>query len=101
MDPIALLENKKIVLGVTGSIAAYKAADLASQLAQAGALVDVIHRFGASVLVRDVEREEDVTTAVRAGADLVQGHYLAEPSRSVDDVGPRAAGRLQHPGYAW
>ncbi|MCC6187688.1 MAG: bifunctional phosphopantothenoylcysteine decarboxylase/phosphopantothenate--cysteine ligase CoaBC [Anaerolineales bacterium] len=39
---MALLENKKIVLGVTGSIAAYKTADLASTLAQAGALVDVI-----------------------------------------------------------
>jgi len=36
------LQDKSIVLGVTGSIAAYKAADLASRLAQAGALVDVI-----------------------------------------------------------
>lgn len=35
-------ENKNILLGVTGSIAAYKAADLASKLTQAGALVDVI-----------------------------------------------------------
>lgn len=35
-------ENKHILLGVTGSIAAYKAVDLASKLAQAGALVDVI-----------------------------------------------------------
>lgn len=36
------LENKRIVLGVTGSIACYKAVDLASKLTQAGALVDVI-----------------------------------------------------------
>jgi phosphopantothenoylcysteine decarboxylase / phosphopantothenate---cysteine ligase len=36
------LESKTILLGVTGSIAAYKAADLASKLTQAGALVDVI-----------------------------------------------------------
>jgi phosphopantothenoylcysteine decarboxylase / phosphopantothenate---cysteine ligase len=42
MDKIALLTGKRIVLGVTGSIAAYKAADLASKLTQAGALVDVI-----------------------------------------------------------
>jgi phosphopantothenoylcysteine decarboxylase / phosphopantothenate---cysteine ligase len=35
-------EEKSILLGVTGSIAAYKAADLASKLTQAGALVDVI-----------------------------------------------------------
>ena len=36
------LDGKTVVLGVTGSIAAYKAADLASKLVQAGATVDVI-----------------------------------------------------------
>jgi phosphopantothenoylcysteine decarboxylase/phosphopantothenate--cysteine ligase len=35
------LTDKHIVLGVTGSIAAYKAPDLASKLTQAGAAVDV------------------------------------------------------------
>jgi phosphopantothenoylcysteine decarboxylase/phosphopantothenate--cysteine ligase len=39
---IPLLDNRRVVLGVTGSIAAYKAVDLASRLTQAGALVDVI-----------------------------------------------------------
>ncbi len=39
---MSILSNKHILLGVTGSIAVYKAADLASKLAQAGALVDVI-----------------------------------------------------------
>jgi phosphopantothenoylcysteine decarboxylase/phosphopantothenate--cysteine ligase len=41
-EKITLLENKRILLGVTGSIAAYKAVDLASKLTQAGALVDVL-----------------------------------------------------------
>lgn len=36
------LAGKHILLGVTGSIACYKAADLASKLAQAGAQVDVV-----------------------------------------------------------
>ncbi len=36
------LQNKRILLGVTGSIAAYKAAELASRLAQAEAQVDVL-----------------------------------------------------------
>jgi phosphopantothenoylcysteine decarboxylase/phosphopantothenate--cysteine ligase len=36
------LDQKNILLGVTGSIAVYKSADLASKLTQAGALVDVI-----------------------------------------------------------
>jgi len=39
---MSILTNKRIILGVTGSIAAYKAADLASKLTQAGAQVDVI-----------------------------------------------------------
>ncbi len=38
-DPLA---QSRIALGVTGSIACYKAVDLASKLTQAGALVDVI-----------------------------------------------------------
>ena len=37
-----ILTNKRIILGVTGSIACYKVVDLASKLTQAGALVDVI-----------------------------------------------------------
>lgn len=36
------LHNKRIVLGISGSIACYKSADLASKLTQAGAQVDVI-----------------------------------------------------------
>ena len=42
MTAIALLRDKRIILGVCGSIAAYKAVDLASKLTQAGALVDVV-----------------------------------------------------------
>lgn len=39
---MSILDGKTILLGVTGSIAAYKAADLASKLTQAGARVDVV-----------------------------------------------------------
>ncbi|MBM3151833.1 MAG: bifunctional phosphopantothenoylcysteine decarboxylase/phosphopantothenate--cysteine ligase CoaBC [Chloroflexi bacterium] len=39
---MSIFTSKHILLCVTGSIAAYKAADLASKLTQAGALVDVI-----------------------------------------------------------
>src|SRR5512139_2452254 len=39
---MSVLSGRRIILGVTGSIAAYKAADLASRLTQAGAQVDVI-----------------------------------------------------------
>jgi phosphopantothenoylcysteine decarboxylase/phosphopantothenate--cysteine ligase len=39
---MSILSDKRITLGVTGSIAAYKAADLASKLTKAGVQVDVI-----------------------------------------------------------
>jgi len=39
---MTILKDKRILLGVTGSIAAYKAAELASWMTQAGAHVDVI-----------------------------------------------------------
>jgi phosphopantothenoylcysteine decarboxylase/phosphopantothenate--cysteine ligase len=39
---MTIFTNKHILLGVTGSIAAYKAVELASKLTQAGAQVDVI-----------------------------------------------------------
>jgi len=42
MQPITVFKDRRILLGVTGSIAAYKSVDLASKLTQAGALVDVI-----------------------------------------------------------
>lgn len=42
MDVITIFKDKRIVLAVCGSIAAYKAVDLASKLTQTGALVDVI-----------------------------------------------------------
>src|SRR5204862_6030328 len=38
---VLILKQKRITLGVTGSIAAYKAVGLASTLHQAGAIVDV------------------------------------------------------------
>lgn len=46
------LEGRRVVLGVSGSIAAYKALSLASALVQAGARVDVILTRAAAELVR-------------------------------------------------
>jgi phosphopantothenoylcysteine decarboxylase / phosphopantothenate---cysteine ligase len=44
-------QNKHIILGVSGSIACYKAADLASKLTQAGSLLDVILTSSAAQFV--------------------------------------------------
>ena len=39
---VSVLDNRKILLGVTGSIAAFKSVELASRLSQAGAEVEVL-----------------------------------------------------------
>lgn len=49
-----MLANKTIVLGVTGSIAAYKAVDLASKLTQGGARVEVIMTESATKFVSPI-----------------------------------------------
>ena len=41
-------QDKRVLLGVSGSIAAYKAVDLASKLTQAGAAVDVLMTYSAT-----------------------------------------------------
>ncbi len=48
---MAMLKDKKIVLGVTGGIAAYKAVEVASRLRKAGAEVHVIMTKGATNFV--------------------------------------------------
>lgn len=47
-----MLHGRRIVFGVSGGIAAYKAADVVSKLQQAGALVDVILTARATEFVR-------------------------------------------------
>ena len=46
-----MIANKTVVLGITGGIAAYKAADLASKLTQAGAKVKVVMTKSATEFV--------------------------------------------------
>ena len=47
-----MLLNKRILVGICGGIASYKAAELVSRLQQAGALVDVIMTERADEFVR-------------------------------------------------
>ncbi len=68
MERIKLFENKRLLLGVTGSIAAYKAADLASKLTQAGALVDAILTDAATKFVTSLTFQS--VTGRKAYTDL-------------------------------
>jgi phosphopantothenoylcysteine decarboxylase / phosphopantothenate---cysteine ligase len=49
---LAVLSNRRIVVGICGGIASYKAVELVSRLQQAGALVDVIMSEHAEEFVR-------------------------------------------------
>ena len=67
------LANKRILLGVTGSIAAYKAADLASRLTQAGALVDVVLTESAAKFVSPLTFQSVTGRKAYTDADLWGG----------------------------
>ena len=64
------LERKTILLGVTGSIAAYKAADLASKLAQAGAQVHAIFTEAAARFITPLTFQSVTGQRAYADADL-------------------------------
>jgi hypothetical protein len=53
-------------------------------LGEAGPLVDAIHHFGAQVLFREIETARQLTGAVRAGADLLQGRFLGLPAQAIE-----------------
>lgn len=72
------LTSKRIVLGVTGSIACYKAADLASKLTQLGAEVDVILSSAAEHFIKPLTFQSVTGRRVYVDQDLwgPQGHVL-------------------------
>ncbi len=71
------LTDRSVVLGVTGSIAAYKAADLASKLTQAGARVDVVMSPEAARFVSPITFKG--VTGRDVFADMWDGTGPAEP----------------------
>ena len=70
-----MLEGKKIVLGVTGGIAAYKAVEVASRLRKKGAEVHVIMTRAATEFVTELTFREITGQPVR---DVPQLRALLE-----------------------
>lgn len=75
---MTILANKHILLGITGSIAAYKAAELASKLTQAGAQVDGILTPAAEKFISPLTFQSVTGRKVFIDADLWggQAHVL-------------------------
>jgi phosphopantothenoylcysteine decarboxylase / phosphopantothenate---cysteine ligase len=84
-----MLKNKTIVLGITGGIAAYKAADLASKLTQAGAKVEVIMteaamKFITPLTLRNITHRPVVTDMFELASEWSVEHVaLAEATDAV------------------
>ena len=75
-----MFRNKSIVLGVTGSIAAYKAAEIASQLTQSGAKVNVI------LTEEAVQFISTVTFRAITGSPVVTGMFDLASEFSIEHV---------------
>ncbi len=68
--PISVLRERHLLLGVCGSIAAYKAVELASRLTQAGAKVDVLMTTAATSFVSSLSFQSVTGRRAYSDADL-------------------------------
>ena len=87
------LSEKRIVLGVTGSIACYKALDLASKLVQAGAVVDTIMSYGATQFVsplafRSITHRQVITDSYDPNSEYSNEHVGLAQRADVIVIAP-------------
>lgn len=90
------LTGRRIVLGVTGSIAIYKAVDLASKLTQAGAHVDVAMtpeatKFVASITFQAVTGRPAYADMWAASADMPELHVGLARAAELMIIAPATA----------
>ncbi len=95
----SVLQDKNIVLGVTGSIACYKALDLTSKLAQQGASVDVIlttdaARFVTPLAFRSLTHRPVVTDMFDTHSELAVEHVALARRAEILAIAPATAHTL-------
>ena len=93
------LNNKRVVLGVTGSIACYKAADLASKLVQNGASVDVIltsaaTQFVSELTFRSITHRSVFTDLYSSESELSINHEALAETADIIIVAPTTANTI-------
>jgi len=91
-----MLRSKTIVLGVTGGIAAYKAAEIASQLTQAGAKVNVIMteeavQFISAVTFRALTGRPVVTEMFDLASEFSIEHVSLAKAADIVVIAPATA----------
>ncbi|MEM7673276.1 MAG: flavoprotein [Verrucomicrobiota bacterium] len=90
------LEDKRILLGVTGSIAAYKAADIVSQLVKLKAVVDVVMtesatKFVTPLTLQTLSRRPVSTDIWEEGNGWQPGHIELADAADLMVVAPATA----------
>ncbi len=98
------LQDRSVVLGVSGSIAAYKAADLASKLVQAGASVDVIltdaaQQFVTPFTFRSLTGRPVYTNMFEPATDVGEEHVALARRADLIVVTPATATTLARFAY--
>lgn len=91
-----MVRDKTIVLGVTGSIAAYKAVELASKLTQEGAKVDVVMTWSAQEFVtpltfRSITQRPVVTEMFDLASEFSIEHVALAERADVVVIAPATA----------
>ncbi len=91
-----VLSNKSVVLGVTGSIAAYKAVEIASQLTQARAMVSVIMtreatEFMTPLTFQAITHRPVATDVFELGAESQIMHISLAQTADVVVIAPATA----------
>jgi len=94
-----MLANKTIVLGITGGIAAYKAADIASKLTQAGARVEVVMtesatRFIAPLTLRSISGRPVVTDMFEPASEFSLEHIALAEAADIVVIAPATANTI-------
>lgn len=90
------LQDKRVVLGVTGSIACYKAVDLASKMTQRGAKVDVVMtdsaaKFVSPLTFRSITHRPVVTDLFDPASDAAIHHISVAERAAVVVIAPATA----------
>jgi phosphopantothenoylcysteine decarboxylase/phosphopantothenate--cysteine ligase len=96
---MTVLKNKTIVLGITGGIAAYKAADLASKLTQAGARVETVMtgaatKFITPLTLRNITHRPVVTDMFEATSEWSEEHIALAEAADVIVIAPATANTI-------
>ena len=94
-----MLANKTIVLGITGGIAAYKAAEIASKLTQAGASVEVVMtesatKFIAPLTFGSITSRPVVTDMFEPPPELWISHVALAEAADVVVIAPATANTI-------